>query len=175
VPSSFILLHVDNSCEIFGEQSYYNPAEGECVKILMGNFSKKYSDIGILSPYSAQVKWISQQKLGSKCEVKTIDSFQGREKSVIIFSAVRAQHAGKEAKENRKHTIGFVGDGRRLNVALSRAKDICVIVGDLNRLQLSKVWKRIIVGAQKKGQAFKVSCAEELRQMGKNLGSLRPF
>lgn len=129
----------------------------------------------MLSPYSAQVKWLNQQKLGNKCEIKTIDSFQGREKSVIIFSAVRAQKAGKEGKDNRKHTIGFVGDGRRLNVALSRAKDICVIVGDLNRLQLSKVWKGIILEGRKKGQAFKVSCAEELRQMGKNIGNLRPY
>jgi superfamily I DNA and/or RNA helicase len=77
---------------------------------------------------------------------------------VIIFSSVRAHLAGKDAKENRKYTIGFVGDGRRLNVALSRAKELCIIVGDLNRLQLSKVWKNIILGAQKKGQAFKVSC-----------------
>jgi len=58
--------------------------------------SKNYNDIGVLSPYSAQVKWLNQQKLGNKCEVKTIDSFQGREKSVIIFSAVRAQRAGHD-------------------------------------------------------------------------------
>lgn len=72
--------------------------EGECVKILVNILSKTYTDIGVLSPYSAQVKWIGQQKLGSKCEIKTIDSFQGREKSVIIFSAVRAGRAGKDAR-----------------------------------------------------------------------------
>lgn len=77
----------------------------------------------------------------------------------MIFSSVRASLAGKEPKENRKYTIGFVGDGRRLNVALSRAKDLCIIVGDLNRLQLNKVWKGIILGAQVRKQAFKVSCA----------------
>ena len=128
------------------------------MKILVNVLSKQYTDIGVLSPYSAQVKWIVQQKLGSKCEVKTIDSFQGREKSVIIFSAVRASRAGKDAKDNKRHTIGFVGDGRRLNVALSRAKDVCVVVGDLIRLQLSKTWKNIILNAQKEKRAFKVAC-----------------
>lgn len=88
---------------------------------------------------------------------------------------MRASLAGKEGKINKKHTIGFVGDGRRLNVALSRAKDICVVVGDLHRLQLSKVWKNIILDAQKKKQAFKVSCVEELRQMVNDLTQLRAF
>lgn len=67
IPSSFILLHIDNSCELFGEQSYYNAVEGECVKVLAQHLSKNYKDIGVLSPYSAQVKWLNQQKLGNKC------------------------------------------------------------------------------------------------------------
>jgi len=49
---------------------------------------------------------------------------------------------GKLLKENRKKTIGFVSDMRRINVSLSRAKDICIIVGDMKRLSsLSKKWK----------------------------------
>jgi superfamily I DNA and/or RNA helicase len=43
-------------------------------------------------------------------------------------------------------------------VALSRAKDVCIVMGDLNRLQLNKTWKNIIVGAQKEKRAFKVAC-----------------
>jgi len=79
---------------------------------------------------------------------------------------VRAQWAGNEKRENKKRTIGFVGDGRRLNVALSRARKVCVVVGDLERLQLNKIWKNIIQDAQQRGTAFKVICAEELRQAG---------
>ncbi len=63
---------------------------------------------------------------------------------MIIFSAVRAQRIGNDKKPNPKRTIGFVGDGRRLNVALSRAKEACIIVGDLERLQLNRIWKSII-------------------------------
>ena len=120
VPKPFMMVHVESSSEIFGEQSYYNPIEGECVKLLVDLLSKKYKDIGVLSPYSAQVKWIANNKV--KAEVKTIDSFQGREKEVIVFSAVRASRMGQDKKLNHKKTIGFVADGRRLNVALSRAR-----------------------------------------------------
>lgn len=88
----------------------------------MNWLDKKYSDIGILSPYSAQVNWFNTHKLNDKAEARTIDSFQGREKEVIIFSAVRASRTGQEKRHNPKRTIGFVADGRRLNVALSRAR-----------------------------------------------------
>jgi superfamily I DNA and/or RNA helicase len=58
---------------------------------------------------------------------------------------VRSRYIGKKLNQNRKKTIGFVGDMRRINVSLSRAKDICIIVGDLKRLSsLSKKWKEII-------------------------------
>jgi senataxin len=43
--------------------------------------------------------------------------------------------------KNRKKTIGFVSDMRRINVSLSRAKSTCIIVGDLKRLCLNKTWK----------------------------------
>lgn len=56
-----MMLHIDSSSEIFGEQSFYNPVEGECVRVLVSYLSKKYKDIGVLSPYSAQVKWLANQ------------------------------------------------------------------------------------------------------------------
>jgi superfamily I DNA and/or RNA helicase len=92
------MIHLDNSCELFKDQSYYNPAEAETVKALVSALSNHYEDIGVLSPYTAQVNWLVQQKLTAKCEVKTIDSFQGREKSVIVFSSVRAHKEGKFGK-----------------------------------------------------------------------------
>jgi superfamily I DNA and/or RNA helicase len=101
------------------------------VKLLVNWLSKKYNDIGVLSPYSAQIKWFNTHKLNPKAEAKTIDSFQGREKEVIIFSAVRASRSGSDKAPNKRRTIGFVGDGRRLNVALSRAREVCIVVGDL--------------------------------------------
>jgi len=54
-------------------------------------------------------------------EVHTVDSFQGREADVAVYSVTRSNDDGK---------LGFLGDERRLNVALSRGRDLLVIVGD---------------------------------------------
>lgn len=54
-------------------------------------------------------------------EVHTVDSFQGREADVAIYSVTRSNAEGR---------LGFLGDERRLNVALSRGKEILVLVGD---------------------------------------------
>ena len=56
-------------------------------------------------------------------EVHTIDSFQGREAHVAIYSVTRS---------NDQRKLGFLGDERRLNVALSRGRDLLIIVGDSN-------------------------------------------
>ena len=67
--------------------------EARAIIDFVTHLSKSYHDIGVVSPYSQQVSYI-QSLMGvknKKCEVKTIDSFQGREKEVIIFSAVRSR------------------------------------------------------------------------------------
>ncbi len=57
---------------------------------------------------------------------------------------------------NKKRTIGFVSDMRRINVSLSRAKDNCIIVGDLKRLSLNKIWREIITEAIQNEQVYEV-------------------
>jgi hypothetical protein len=54
-------------------------------------------------------------------EVHTVDSFQGQEADVAVYSVTRS---------NESRDLGFLGDERRLNVALSRGRDLLVIVGD---------------------------------------------
>ena len=155
VPSSFIIFHVENSSEATYRKSFRNVIEGRAVKIIVENLSKSYSDIGVVSPYSQQVSYLQSLGLNKKAEVKTIDSFQGREKNVIVFSAVRARHYGRKMKPNKRKTIGFVSDLRRINVSLSRSKSLCVIVADIKRLAMvNKVWNNIATNAIEKGQAF---------------------
>jgi superfamily I DNA and/or RNA helicase len=54
-------------------------------------------------------------------EVSTVDGFQGREKEIIIISMVRS---------NPQHSIGFLANDRRMNVAVTRAKRLCILVAD---------------------------------------------
>lgn len=57
---------------------------------------------------------------------------------------------------NKKKTIGFVGDMRRINVSLSRAKNHCIIVGDLKRLSINRAWREIIIEAMDNDQVYEV-------------------
>jgi predicted DNA helicase len=101
--------------------SYKNEYEINLVEKLV----KKYlsmgidaKEIGVITPYSAQVKALTKLNLG--VDVKTVDGFQGGEREVIIISLVR---------NNANSEIGFVSDERRLNVALTRAKKKLVVIG----------------------------------------------
>jgi ATP-dependent RNA/DNA helicase IGHMBP2 len=75
--------------------------------------------IGVIAPYSAQVAALREAL--PDVEVATVNAFQGREQDVIVCSWVRSNDQGD---------VGFVADGRRLTVALSRARCLLVQVGD---------------------------------------------
>jgi superfamily I DNA and/or RNA helicase len=92
------------------------------------------ADIGVITPYTAQVRTITQSLKDTVSDapeiaVDTIDAYQGSEKPVIVLSLVRS---------NAKGEIGFLGrtpDGpRRLNVALTRGQRYTAIVGDFHTL-----------------------------------------
>lgn len=88
-----------------------------------------------LSPYSKQVKLLKNM-LPSSVPSYTIDSFQGRESDIIIFSTVRCNAIGD---------IGFVEDARRLNVMWTRARLALIIIGDRRTMsEGSALWKRAI-------------------------------
>jgi len=74
-------------------------------------------------------------------EFNTTDAFQGREREIIIFSCVRAKATGG---------IGFLGDIRRMNVGLTRAKSSLWVLGDSNALQQGEFWNRLIQDSQKR-------------------------
>lgn len=61
-----------------------------------------------------------EEEGGFNDEIRSIDSWQGREKEMIIFSATRC---------NPQRHIGFIDNDRRMNVSLTRAKHGLIIVG----------------------------------------------
>ncbi|KAJ7754189.1 RNA-directed RNA polymerase [Mycena maculata] len=87
--------------------------------------------ITVLSPYSKQV----QELRRIKPESFTIDSFQGRESDIIIFSSVRS---------NVEKDIGFVDDARRLNVMWTRARLALIIIGDRSTMAENLLWRRAL-------------------------------
>ena len=95
-------------------------------------------DLGIITPYKAQIKCIKDaiyerflksgqfgkpqiESIISRIEIDTVDSFQGRDKEIILYSFVRS---------NEDCKIGFLDELRRLNVTITRAKRLIIMVGD---------------------------------------------
>ncbi|MBL0348942.1 MAG: AAA family ATPase [Elusimicrobia bacterium] len=74
----------------------------------------------VISPYGAQVRML-RGFLPKGIEVGTVDGFQGREKEVVIVSLVRS---------NEKAEVGFLSDTRRMNVAMTRARRLLIVIGD---------------------------------------------
>lgn len=64
-------------------------------------------------------------------DVRTVDGFQGQERDVIIFSAVRC---------NKEGQIGFLGDRHRMNVLLTRAKRGLIVIGSRLTLGTDALW-----------------------------------
>jgi len=91
--------------------------------------------ITVLTPYTKQVSEL-KSRVPQDVGVFTIDSFQGRESDLIIFSTVRC---------NVERDIGFVEDERRLNVMWTRAKLALIVVGDRETLvENSGLWKKAL-------------------------------
>lgn len=86
--------------------------------ITLANFDPKTTII--LTPYSAQIAAL-KKALGATWDVSTIDAVQGNESESIILCLTRS---------NEEQEIGFLRDYRRTNVAISRAKKRCYIIGD---------------------------------------------
>ena len=87
------------------------------VDYLINKLKVDNKDIGIITPYSAQIANLCYKILYEDykgLEISTVDGFQGREKEIIILSLVRS---------NQKHQVGFLSEKRRLNAAITVLKE----------------------------------------------------
>lgn len=119
--------------------SYANPLEVNVIRQILDKMRDRWSgrgrlSVGVITGYSTQVERLtnniqpddSELWRDIQIEVATVDSFQGRECDVVIYSTVRS---------NREQRIGFLRDVRRVNVALSRARNTLIIVGDARMMR----------------------------------------
>ena len=105
-------------------------------KYLSSNISP--SKIGVISPYKSQATKLTKLLEPKGLIAKTIDSFQGQEKDIIILSLVRSN----KLKENATHRIGFLVDERRFNVGITRFRKKLIILGNKDTLTLSGTEKQ---------------------------------
>lgn len=100
--------------------SLQNEGELNITQKLVAEEKLDSANTAFISPYSGQVS-AAKDLLPSNMRISTIDSFQGQEKENIILSLVRSNDDGD---------IGFLKDYRRMNVAITRAKERLYVIGD---------------------------------------------
>ena len=94
-----------------------------------------------ISPYAGQVA-AAKDILPKEMRISTIDSFQGQEKEVIILSLVRS---------NDDCEIGFLKDYRRMNVAITRAKEQLFVIGDSATVGADSFYNAFLTYIEQKG------------------------
>lgn len=134
--------------------SYTNPIEAEKTMWALLEVTKNGKigpeDVGIVTPYKGQVRLLKSlinqrpglAKFRTGLEVESVDRFQGQEKEVIIFCAVR---------NNREGKVGFLCDWRRLNVMLTRARIGLIVIGSKSTLMSDPLWHEWLVWAMARG------------------------
>ena len=113
----------------------------------------RQQDIGILTPYSAQVGLLRAMLKNTypDLEIGTVDGFQGREKEAILLCLVRS---------NPRREVGFLADDRRLNVAVTRARRHVALICDSETVSNHKFIAALLQHCQDRDVPF--LCAHEL-------------
>ncbi|KAJ7154602.1 P-loop containing nucleoside triphosphate hydrolase protein [Mycena filopes] len=102
------------------------------------------NDIGVIAPYHAQCLKIrtALRAVADGVKVGSVEEFQGQERKVIIVSTVRSSREFVEY--DLRHTLGFVANPRRFNVAVTRAQALLIVVGDPDVLALDPLWRAFL-------------------------------
>uniref|UniRef100_A0AC35U7P0 Regulator of nonsense transcripts 1 n=1 Tax=Rhabditophanes sp. KR3021 TaxID=114890 RepID=A0AC35U7P0_9BILA len=139
-PMAFLALS-ESHCQRIVNDTFINTTEANIILNLLRAFQEhgiSENDIAIVSMYKGQRDYIADHMISQyKVAVHTIDSFQGSEKEIIIVATSKVE-GNKEICDN------FVGVSSRVNVALSRARNALIIVGNQEFLSLSDIWTKII-------------------------------
>lgn len=123
--------------ELSNKPKIYNEDECKIVADLVEqiiNESNQDTTVAVIAPYRAQISFLRRACIDSdRVKIDTVDGFQGKESDVVIFSVTRT-----------KGSYRFLADDRRVNVALSRARDRIFIVGNQEYSEKEPLLKTIM-------------------------------
>ncbi|SEG40178.1 AAA domain-containing protein [Algoriphagus boritolerans] len=163
-----VLEWIDTAGSGFSDQvneeslSTFNPEEARfaCTylndtlkRIGFAHFKQKNWSIGLIAPYSAQVRMLKHlifdtfefpnlRAFSDWMTIDTVDGFQGQERDLMLISLTRS---------NEKGEIGFLADERRMNVALTRAKRKLIVIGDSSTLANNPFFDSLLGYFEEKG------------------------
>lgn len=181
VPSSVVFVSTSTELNPYDNDNKFNRSNTcnkNVIKTILERLNKLYPDnlqkekpftIGIIAGYRGQVSLLKdgidlmkyqnfvlkneEGRSEALVEINTVDKFQGAERDIIIYDVVKSSMGTS--------SIGFLDDYRRINVALSRAKRLLIMVGDSEY-----ILKRATLNTGGKFKEFKLReiTAELLRQ-----------
>ena len=186
IKKNFFFFDLNFSEEKFDEniKSFYNMEEILFTFYLIksiNNIIKKYNSLNnnykykyaVITPYQGQVKKIKEEKnkynelINIDIVVNTVDSFQGQERDIVLLSTVRANNKNNNIGEGE--SIGFLNDYRRMNVALSRAKFGCFIIGNSQKFQKDSYWAKLITFCKDKKCYYNINSINEFKKGMENI------
>ncbi|KAI5080557.1 hypothetical protein GOP47_0003740 [Adiantum capillus-veneris] len=143
-----------------GTGSYFNEGEADAVM----NHVRSLIDAGVppssivvQSPYIAQVQLLRDRvedlPNAMGLQIASVDSFQGREADAVIISMVRS---------NSLRAVGFLGDRRRINVAITRARKHVAVVCDSSTISNNKFLLRLLQHIRQNGVVQHVGSGEKV-------------
>ncbi|VVC38267.1 Hypothetical protein CINCED_3A020873 [Cinara cedri] len=148
--------------------SWFNPHEAFQVLLYVTRLIKtgiSTDEIGIITPYSSQVNKIHELLKMYHPDIQlpkvgTVEMFQGQERTIIILSMVRSKSV-IGLKKDMQFNIGFLNSKSRINVALSRAKALLIIIANPVTMNMNREWKYVLSNAIKKNNYFGCNIVDE--------------
>lgn len=143
------------------DRSYFNKSEASVVAATVRaalRHARADATVAVVTPYKSQKAEIWRHLSRGEDSVvddprvrcNTVDSYQGQEADIVVFSCVRTR------------SLGFLRDERRLNVALTRARECLLIVGSAELLRKGpeeRAWPSLVADAEARGRLHAVTRA----------------
>ena len=163
---ALVWLDTEGAEDTNDQRAWRNEGEARIIRVLLERLRPapgvlaidEDDSFALLSPYSAQIDELNKVGLPewTRGRIHTVDSFQGREADVVVVSLVRSTQRDPSRPEAN---IGYLVSPNRVNVLLSRARKLLVVVGRLGHFE-----QQAVLNPDRKDISFWRTIAEEVRR-----------